>query len=150
MNNMFVSLLLYLTVRFHQQRRLRLTLARAGAFAIGLLSRTPPLLCCVLLLSALSKRSQSICLSVVSTTGMHACVSSCRCVVARSLLHAPVSASRGMRRVTSTQRRFLLVIWFMLGFREGLVLRSSYRLGTVQPAYAGPLCASSCAMDLLS
>lgn len=76
-----------------------------------------------------SVRSQSALKAVVSTTGMHARVSSCRCVVARSLLHAPVSASRGMRRVTSTQRRFLLVIWFMLGFREGLVLRSPTGLG---------------------
>jgi len=72
MNNMFVSLLLYLTVRFHQQKRLRLTLARAGAFAIGLLSRTPPLLCCVLLLSALSKRSQSS-LPVSGLDDGHAC-----------------------------------------------------------------------------
>lgn len=36
MNNMFVSLLIYLTVRWHQQKSRRLTLARTGAFAIGL------------------------------------------------------------------------------------------------------------------
>jgi hypothetical protein len=35
MNNMFVSLLIYLTVRLYQQKSRRLTLARAGAFAIG-------------------------------------------------------------------------------------------------------------------
>ena len=37
MNNMFVSLLIYLTVRLQQQKSQcqRLTLARAGAFAIG-------------------------------------------------------------------------------------------------------------------
>lgn len=71
MNNMFVSLLLYLTVRFHQQKRLRLTLARAGAFAIGLLSRTPPLLCCVLLLCALKALSKH--LPVSGLDDGHAC-----------------------------------------------------------------------------
>ena len=35
MNNMFVSLLIYLAVRLQQQKSQRLTLARAGAFAIG-------------------------------------------------------------------------------------------------------------------
>ena len=35
MNNMFVSLLIYLTVRLQQQKSQRPTLARAGAVAIG-------------------------------------------------------------------------------------------------------------------
>ena len=51
MNNMFVSLLIYLTVRLQQQKSRRLTLARAGAFAIGQSCASflplPPLLFCV-------------------------------------------------------------------------------------------------------
>jgi hypothetical protein len=37
MNNMFVSLLTYLTLAFHQQPRRRLHIARTGALVIGIM-----------------------------------------------------------------------------------------------------------------